>query len=144
VALQYGIALSFHDPTQSTIMLAVQAFADVLVHQFVLLHHHVHGPVPLIAVGVPVAQVGVGVVAELNGALQAPLIHAEFNILQAAVEPVHDPSHDHVCDPLHDPVEYHDGFPAVQVFAIHPQTPFALHGALAILQRSDVDHSFTH
>jgi hypothetical protein len=70
VALQFGIVLSAHDPTQSTILLATQAVGAVLVHQFVLLHHHVHGPVPLTAVGVPVAQVGVGVMAELNIALQ--------------------------------------------------------------------------
>jgi hypothetical protein len=143
-ALQFGIVLSTHEPTQSTIMLAVQAFADVFVHQFVLLHHHVHGPVPLTAVGLPVAQVAVGVVAELNVALQVPLIHAGFAILQAAVEPVHDPLHDHVCDPLHDPVEYPEGVPLVQVFAVPPQTPLALHGALAILQRPEVVQPLIH
>jgi hypothetical protein len=138
------MVLSAHNPSQFCILLALQAFADVLVHQFVLLHHHVHGPVPLTAVGVPVEQVGVGVVAELNGALHTPLIHVEFSILQAAVEPVHVPLHAQVWDPPHDPVEYPDGVPIAQVFATPPQTPFALHGALAILQRPDVDHPFTH
>jgi hypothetical protein len=52
------------------ILLAVQAFDAVLDHQFVLSHHHVHGPVPLTLVGVPEAQVGIGVATELNGALQ--------------------------------------------------------------------------
>ena len=39
-----------------------------------LLHPHVHGPVPLIPVGLPVAQVGVGAVRELNVGLHEPLI----------------------------------------------------------------------
>jgi hypothetical protein len=54
------------------IIFAIQAFGAVLAQLSVLLHHHVHGPVPLTGVGVPVKQVGVGVVAELIGALQAP------------------------------------------------------------------------
>lgn len=41
-----------------------------MVHPSVLLHPHVHGHVPLITVGVHVAQVGVGVVYELKGAEQ--------------------------------------------------------------------------
>ena len=42
-------------------MLAEQALPAVLVQPFGLLHPHVHGPVPLIAVGFPVAQIAVGV-----------------------------------------------------------------------------------
>jgi hypothetical protein len=95
--------------------LAVQAFDAVLVHPLVLSHHQAHGPVPLTLVGVPVAQVGVGVVAELNGTLQDPLIHAGFTMLQDAVEPVHDPSHDHVCDHPHEPGFGDVGVPTVQV-----------------------------
>jgi hypothetical protein len=116
------------------ILLAVQAFDAVLDHQFVLSHHQAHGPVPLTLVGAPVAQVGVGVVAELNGTLQDPLIHAGLVILQDAVEPVHDPAHDHVCDHPHDPAEYPDGFQTVQVFAVPPQTPLVLHTGFTLLQ----------
>jgi hypothetical protein len=45
-----------------------------LVQPFGLLHHHVHGHVPLTIVGTPVAQVAVGVVYELKVTLHAQLV----------------------------------------------------------------------
>ena len=83
----------------STLLLAVQAAAAVLVHQFGLLHPHVHGPVPLIAVGLPVAQVAVGVIYELNAILHDPLIQAAFARVQAVAVVLVQPSallHPHV------------------------------------------------
>jgi hypothetical protein len=124
-----------HDPTQFTVLLALQALAAVLVHPLTPLHHHVHGPVPLTAVGVPVAQVGVGVVAELNTLLQTQLIgQAALAILQAAVAHQLAPTHDQVCDHPHDPAEYPLGDPAVHVFDDHPQTPFTAQSGLALVQ----------
>jgi TctA family transporter len=61
-----------------TILFALHALAAVLVPPFGLLHHHVHGHIPDTAVGVPDAQVAVGVLRELKVALQAPLIHTAF------------------------------------------------------------------
>ena len=70
--------------TPFTLLFAVQAFAAVLVPPFGLLHHHVHGHVPLMAVGFPRAQVaGAGITYEFEGALHAPFIHAAFILLHA-------------------------------------------------------------
>ena len=124
-----------HDQIQFTVLLAVQALAAVLVHPLAPLHHHVHGPVPLTAVGVPVAQVAAGVVAELNILLQTQLIgQAALAILHAAVDHPSAPIHDHVCDHPQDPARYHDAVPAVQVFDDHPQTPFTAQSGLTLLQ----------
>ena len=51
------------------------------------MHPHVQGHVPLIPVGLPAAQVGVGVVYESNIGLQAPLIQAAFAFEQLALVP---------------------------------------------------------
>ena len=76
-------------------MFAEQAFAAVLVPPFGLLHPHVQGHVPLMAVGLPAAQVGVGAVSELNVGLQAPFIngtHADpFHVYQPLHVKPHDP-----------------------------------------------------
>ena len=75
------------DHAPSTRLFAEHALAAVLVPPFGLVHPHVHGHVPLIPVGLPAAQVGVGVVYESNVGLQAPLIHATFAFEQLALVP---------------------------------------------------------
>ena len=81
-----------HNPTQSTLLLAIQAAGAVLVQPFGLLHHHVHGHVPLTIVGTPVAQVAVGVVYELKVTLHDPLIQAAFARVQAVAAVLVHPS----------------------------------------------------
>jgi hypothetical protein len=70
-------------------------------------HHHVQGQLPDIAVGVPDAHEGVGVVSELKVALHVPLIicrHAFPTIVYPPLQlvGVHVPQElpHHVCDPF--------------------------------------------
>ena len=80
-------------------MFAIQAAGAVLVHPFGLLHPHVHGQVPAITVGLPVAQVGAGVGYALKVALHDPLIQAGLALKQAVAVVLTHPSallHHHV------------------------------------------------
>ncbi len=95
-AQAYWVALLHHP---STLLFALQAFAAVLVPPFGLLHPHVHGQLPMTLVGVPVAQVAVGRVYELNTLLHTPFIQAELALEQVVAVVLVPPSvllHPHV------------------------------------------------
>jgi len=94
-------------------LFAEQAFDAVLVPPFGLLHHHVHGPVQLIAVGFHAIQVAVGVVYESNVGLQVPLIQAIFAFEQLALVPPLTLSQFHVAFHPQDPGLLDTEVPAV-------------------------------
>lgn len=66
---------------------------------------------------------------------QRPVVtQATLAILQLADPPSPEPRHDQVCDPPHEPAEYPEVLPDVQLFAVEPHTPLTGIAHACVLQ----------